>query len=208
MPPHGTLFCSGTSTDSAARMVDSRPIAPSATSRRARTVWGWWRHMNPSTTTRPAASAAAKQWAASRMSAPPPRPAQPVAAIAGGLDEQRGEQVLESVAGQPDQPVRWSDVGLARRRRAPPGRRAQPSPGWSNRDGVLVDVQAEMDRTTMGDTSHGRLLPYVAPSAIVDDPRPCYLRNGAGRSMLTKRLRPPGTAWLVRASLLLVSATA
>jgi hypothetical protein len=28
MPPHGTLFCSGTSTDSAARMVDSRPIAP------------------------------------------------------------------------------------------------------------------------------------------------------------------------------------
>jgi hypothetical protein len=28
-----------------------------------------------------------------------------------------------------------------------------------------VDVQADMDRTKMGDTSHGRLLPYVAPSA-------------------------------------------
>jgi hypothetical protein len=33
------------------------------------------------------------------------------------------------------------------------------------RDGVLVDVQAEVDRTKMGDTGHGRLLLYVAPSA-------------------------------------------
>jgi hypothetical protein len=40
------------------------------------------------------------------MSASPHRPAQPVAAIAGGLDEQRGEQVLEFAAGQPDQPMR------------------------------------------------------------------------------------------------------
>jgi hypothetical protein len=28
-----------------------------------------------------------------------------------------------------------------------------------------VDVQAKVDRTEMGDTGHGRLLPYVAPSA-------------------------------------------
>jgi hypothetical protein len=55
----------GTSTDSAALTVDSRPIAPSVTSRRARRVWGWWRHMKPSTTTRPAASAVSKQRAAS-----------------------------------------------------------------------------------------------------------------------------------------------
>jgi hypothetical protein len=34
-----------------------------------------------------------------------------VAAIAGGLDEQRGEQVLESVAGQPDQPGWWRVAG-------------------------------------------------------------------------------------------------
>jgi hypothetical protein len=29
-----------------------------------------------------------------------------------------------------------------------------------SRDGVLVDVQAEMDRGEMRDTGHGRLLPY------------------------------------------------
>jgi hypothetical protein len=34
-----------------------------------------------------------------------------------------------------------------------------------HRDGVLVNIQAEVDRTEMGDTGHGRLLPYVAPSA-------------------------------------------
>jgi hypothetical protein len=38
---------------------------PAAKDRRARTVWGWWRHMNPSTTIRPPASAASKQRAAS-----------------------------------------------------------------------------------------------------------------------------------------------
>jgi hypothetical protein len=31
-----------------------------------------------------------------------------------------------------------------------------------HRDGVLVDIQTKMGRTEMGDTSHGRLLPYVA----------------------------------------------
>src|SRR5215211_7504274 len=45
------------------------------------------------------------------MSASPHRPAQPVAAIAGGLDEQRGEQVLEFAAGQPDQPMRYRMSG-------------------------------------------------------------------------------------------------
>jgi hypothetical protein len=33
-----------------------------------------------------------------------------------------------------------------------------------HRDGVLVDVQAKVGRAEMGDTGHGRLLPYVAPS--------------------------------------------
>src|SRR5215217_8756377 len=34
-----------------------------------------------------------------------------------------------------------------------------------HRDGVLVDVQTQVGRAEMGDTGHGRLLPYVAPSA-------------------------------------------
>jgi hypothetical protein len=34
-----------------------------------------------------------------------------------------------------------------------------------HRDGVLVDVQAKVDGANMRDTGHGRLLPYVAPSA-------------------------------------------
>ena len=54
-----------------------------------------------------------------------------------------------------------------------------------DRDGVLVDIQAEMDRREVRDTGHGRLLPYggsARPS--VGDPRrcgpepavPCWLR--------------------------------
>jgi hypothetical protein len=34
-----------------------------------------------------------------------------------------------------------------------------------HRDTAFVDVQAEIDRPEMGDTGHGRLLPYLAPSA-------------------------------------------
>ena len=55
-----------------------------------------------------------------------------------------------------------------------------------DRDGVLVDIQAEMDRREVRDTGHGRLLPYggsARPS--VGDPRrcgpepavPCWLRT-------------------------------
>ena len=40
-------------------------MAPSATSLRARVVWGWWRYIRPSMQWRPAASAASKQRAAS-----------------------------------------------------------------------------------------------------------------------------------------------
>src|SRR5215217_3214931 len=43
-----------------------------------------------------------------------------------------------------------------------------------DRDGVLVDIQAEMDRREVRDTGHGRLLPYggsARPS--VGDPRRC-----------------------------------
>ena len=40
-------------------------MVPSATSLRARVVWGWWRHIRPSTQRRPALSAASKQRAAS-----------------------------------------------------------------------------------------------------------------------------------------------
>src|SRR5829696_3587784 len=38
--------------------------------------------------------------------ASPDRPAQPMAEVVGGTDEQRGEQVLDLVAGQTDQPCR------------------------------------------------------------------------------------------------------
>jgi hypothetical protein len=34
-----------------------------------------------------------------------------------------------------------------------------------HREGVLVDVQAEVGRAEMGDTRHGWVFPYVAPSA-------------------------------------------
>jgi hypothetical protein len=59
MSPGGTL------TLRAARTWASRPMAPPATSSRARMVWGWWRYIRPSTQWWPAASAASKQRAAS-----------------------------------------------------------------------------------------------------------------------------------------------
>jgi len=56
-----------------------------------------------------------------------------------------------------------------------------------HRDGVLVDVQPQVGQAKVRDTGHGRLLSVCGSvRAIVDDPRTCYLRNGAGRSMLTK----------------------
>jgi hypothetical protein len=64
-----------------------------------------------------------------------------------------------------------------------------------DRDRVLVDVQPQVDGHTTRDTGHGRLPLYVGSvRAIVDDPRTCYLRNGAGRSMTTgtdTRDQPP-----------------
>src|SRR5215218_9235189 len=45
------------------------------------------------------------------VSASPPRPAQPMAEVVGGTDEQRGEQVLDLVAGQADQPGWWRVLG-------------------------------------------------------------------------------------------------
>jgi len=45
------------------------------------------------------------------MSASPDRPAQPVAEITGGTGEQRREQMLDLVAGQPDQPGWWRVPG-------------------------------------------------------------------------------------------------
>jgi hypothetical protein len=43
-----------------------------------------------------------------------------------------------------------------------------------DRDGVLVDVQAEMNRGEVRDTGHGRLLPYVGSARLsVGDPRRC-----------------------------------
>jgi hypothetical protein len=41
------------------------------------------------------------------MSASPDRPAQPVSGVSEGDGDQGGEQVLDLVAGQPDQPGRW-----------------------------------------------------------------------------------------------------
>src|SRR5918996_6082320 len=43
--------------------------------------------------------------------ASPPRPAQPMAEVVGGTDEQRGEQVLDLVAGQADQSGWWRVLG-------------------------------------------------------------------------------------------------
>src|SRR5829696_1449155 len=45
------------------------------------------------------------------VSASPPRPAQPMAEVVGGTDEQRGDQVLDLVAGQADQPGWWRVLG-------------------------------------------------------------------------------------------------
>ena len=47
------------------------------------------------------------------LSAPPHRPAQPVGGISGGSSQQRGEQVLGLVAGQPDQVGGWWVAGVA-----------------------------------------------------------------------------------------------
>jgi hypothetical protein len=46
------------SNENAARTSRSSPTAPSASSERSRRACGWWRHMNPSASTRPARSAA------------------------------------------------------------------------------------------------------------------------------------------------------
>src|SRR6266508_446768 len=45
------------------------------------------------------------------MSASPDRPVQPVTAIADRLSQQRREQVLDLVAGNPDQPGRYRVAG-------------------------------------------------------------------------------------------------
>jgi hypothetical protein len=48
--------------------------------------------------------------------------------------------------------------------------------GWQDphRDGVLVDVQPQVDGRTTRDTGHGRLLPYVGSARLsVGDPRRC-----------------------------------
>ena len=46
------------------------------------------------------------------LSASPQRPAQPVGGVSGGTGEQRGEQVLQLVAGQADQPGGWWVPGV------------------------------------------------------------------------------------------------
>ena len=46
------------------------------------------------------------------MAASPHRPAQPVGGIGSGLSDQCGVQVLDLVAGQPDQPGRWWVAGV------------------------------------------------------------------------------------------------
>ena len=46
------------------------------------------------------------------VSASPPRPAQPVGAVGDGGDDERGEQVLELVAGQRDEAQRWWVAGV------------------------------------------------------------------------------------------------
>src|SRR5438270_10186921 len=52
-----------------------------------------------------------------------------------------------------------------------------------DRDRVLRDVHTEVGKAPMGQTGHGRLLPYVGSvRRMVDDPRRCGC--GAGRSML------------------------
>ena len=46
------------------------------------------------------------------VSASPPRPAQPVGAVGDGGGDERGEQVLELVAGQRDEAQRWWVAGV------------------------------------------------------------------------------------------------
>jgi hypothetical protein len=48
------------------------------------------------------------------VSASPPRPAQPVGAVGNGGGDERGEQVLDLVAGQRDEAQRWWVVGGGR----------------------------------------------------------------------------------------------
>jgi hypothetical protein len=80
-----------------------------------------------------------------------------------------------------------------------------------DRDGVLVDIQAEMDRREVRDTRHGRLLPYGGSARPgVGDPRrcgpepavPCWLRiwrlavripRGALRCQTAVRTSPTGS---------------
>jgi hypothetical protein len=87
----------------------------------------------------------------------------------------------------------WAAAGPARSRSGRPGSRLAAAGNWESanqpaprrlvmgdpldvvpvavrgqdrhRDGVLMDVQAEVSRSKVRDTGHGRLLPYVAPSA-------------------------------------------
>src|SRR5215208_1195707 len=56
-----------------------------------------------------------------------------------------------------------------------------------DRDGVLVDIQAEMDRREVRDTGHGRLLPYGGSARLVwvthadaDRSRPFHAGYGSG----------------------------
>ncbi len=46
------------------------------------------------------------------LSAPPQRPVHPVGRVSGGTGEQRGEQVLQLVADQVDQPGGWWVAGV------------------------------------------------------------------------------------------------
>jgi hypothetical protein len=129
--------------------------------------------------------------------------------VAGGLGDQRGgdhltahahamQQPGQLVAGRAGLVAGSQPAGITKAANEPAHRRlvmrnpldVSAVTIWGqdrHRDGVLVDLQAEVDRTKMADTRHGRLLPYVAPSAPSWMTHAlCYLRNEAGRSMLTK----------------------
>ncbi len=107
--------------------------------------------------------------------------------IAGGLGDQRGRDHLAAhvhavqqpgqvVAGRAGLVAGSQPAGITKTANEPADRRLVVGDPVDHRalmvggkdrhrDGVLVDVQAEVGRAEMRDTGHGRLLPYVAPSA-------------------------------------------
>jgi hypothetical protein len=124
----------------------------------------------------------------------PVQPGQPPAVppvgldlVAGRLGDQRGgdhlaahshamQQPGQLIAGRSGLIAGSQPAGIPKAANEPAHRRLlmrnpldiRAVPIWGkdrHRDGVLVDVQAKVDQAKMGDTGHGRLLPYVAPSA-------------------------------------------